>query len=105
MGPQQNLASGKTTAIAKTDGPALVKDEDNLIYQISNIGVIQSRLDSAASEVTSRQDALQQSLTKVVGVDMTKAITDLSQQQNVYKAALASSSVLLQLQQSVMQYL
>jgi hypothetical protein len=29
----------------------------------------------------------------------------LSQQQNVYKAALASSSVLLQLQQSVMQYL
>jgi flagellar hook-associated protein 3 FlgL len=102
---QQNLAAGNVSAIAKTDAPALVKDEDNLIYQVSNNGVIQSRLDSAASDILSRQDALQQSLTKLAGVDMTKAITDLSQQQTVYKAALASSSVLLQLQQSVMQYL
>jgi flagellar hook-associated protein 3 FlgL len=102
---QQNLVAGNVSAIAKTDAPALVKDEDNLIYHVSNNGVIQSRLDSAAADISSRLDALQQSLTKVAGVDMTKAITDLSQQQNVYKAALASSSVLLQLQQSVMQYL
>jgi hypothetical protein len=36
---------------------------------------------------------------------MTKAITDLSQAQSTYQAALASSSVLLRLQQSVMTYL
>ena len=102
---QQNLASGNTAAIAKTDAPALAKDEDNLIYHISNNGVIQSRLDSAAADASNRQSSLQTALTKVAGVDVTKAITDLSQQQSVYQAALASSSVLLQLQQSVMQYL
>ncbi len=76
-----------------------------MIYHISNNGVIQSRLDSAASDASNQQSSLQTALTKVAGVDVTKAITDLSQQQSVYKAALASSSVLLQLQQSVMQYL
>jgi flagellar hook-associated protein 3 FlgL len=102
---QQNLASGNTSVIAKVDQPALTKDEDNLIYHISNNGVIQARLDSAATTATTLQSSLQQSLTKVAGVDMTKAITDLTQAQNAYQAALQSSSVLLKLQQSVLQYL
>jgi flagellar hook-associated protein 3 FlgL len=102
---QKDLASGDTAAIANNDHPALAKDEDNLIYQISNNGVVQTRLDSAATAASNRQGALQQTLTKVAGVDVTQAITDLSRQQTVYQAALASSSVLLQLQQSVMQYL
>ncbi len=102
---QQHLASGNTSAIAKVDQPALTKDEDNLIYHISNNGVIQARLDSAATTTTTLQSSLQQSLTKVAGVDMTKAITDLTQAQNTYQAALQSSSVLLKLQQSVLQYL
>jgi flagellin-like hook-associated protein FlgL len=87
------------------DQPALTKDEDNLIYQISNNGVLQSRLDSAATSTSNLQSSLQQSLTKVAGVDMTKAITELSQAQSTYQAALSSSSVLLQLQQSVLVYL
>ena len=102
---QKDLSTGNTAAIAKTDAPALIKDEDNLIYHVTNNGLIQSRLDSAATDATNRQSSLQAALTKVAGVDVTKAITDLSQQQSVYQAALASSSVLLQLQQSVMQYL
>lgn len=102
---QKDLASGNTANISKVDQPALSKDEDNLIYQISNNGVLQSRLDSAATSASNLQSALQQSLTKVAGVDVTKAITDLSQAQSTYQAALASSSVLLQLQQSVMVYL
>ncbi|HTL19039.1 MAG TPA: flagellar hook-associated protein FlgL [Patescibacteria group bacterium] len=102
---KQDLLSGNTGAILKTDAPALTKDEDNIIYQISNNGVIQARLESAASDASTRQSSLQQSLTKVAGVDVTKAITDLSQTQNIYQAALASSSALLKLQQSVLQYL
>ena len=102
---QKDLASGNTSAISKVDQPALAKDEDNLIYQISNNGVIQSRLDSAATTASNLQSSLQQSFTKVAGVDMTQAITDLSQAQSTYQAALSSSSVLLQLQQSVMVYL
>jgi flagellar hook-associated protein 3 FlgL len=102
---QKDLASGNTTNIAKADQPALSKDEDNLIYQISNNGVVQSRLNLAATTASNLQSSLQQSLTKVAGVDITKAITDLSQAQSTYQAALASSSVLLQLQQSVMMYL
>ena len=102
---QQNLSSGNTTAISKTDQPALTKDEDNLIYHIGNNGVSQAQLESAATLNTNLQSAVQQSLTKVAGVDMTQAITDLSQTQKTYQAALASSSVLLQLQTSVLQYL
>ena len=102
---QKDLASGNTSNIAKVDQPALLKDEDNLIYQIGNNGVVQSRLDSAATNASNLQSSLQQSFTKVVGVDMTKAITDLSQAQSTYQAALSSSSVLLKLQQSVMSYL
>jgi flagellar hook-associated protein 3 FlgL len=102
---QKDLASGNTSNIAKVDQPALAKDEDNLIYQISNNGVLQSRLDSAATTASNQQSSLQQSFTKVAGVDMTKAITALSQAQSTYQAALSSSSVLLQLQQSVMTYL
>lgn len=102
---QKDLASGNTAAIAKTDAPALTKDEDNIIYQISNNGVIQSQLDAAATTATNTQTSDQQSLTKVAGVDMTQAITSLSQAQSTYQAALASSSVLLQLQQSVLTYL
>jgi flagellar hook-associated protein 3 FlgL len=102
---QKDLASGNTANISKVDQPALTKDEDNLIYQISNNGVLQSRLDSAATSNSNLQSSLQQSLTKVAGVDMTKAITDLSQAQSTYQAALASSSVLLQLQQTVLTYL
>lgn len=102
---QKDLAGGNTANISKTDRPALLKDEDNLIYQITNNGVVQSRLQSAATIASNLQSSAQQSLTKVVGVDMTKAITDLSQAQSTYQAALQSSSVLLQLQQSVLQYL
>jgi flagellar hook-associated protein 3 FlgL len=102
---QKDLASGNTSNIAKVDQPALTKDEDNLIYQISNNGVVQSRLDSAATNASNLQNSLQQSFTKVAGVDLTKAITSLSQAQSTYQAALSSSSVLLQLQQSVMVYL
>ena len=102
---QKDLASGNTTAIAKTDAPALSKDEDNLIYNITNNGLIQSRLDSAATMAGNLQSSVQQSFTKIAGVDVTKTITDLSQAQSTYQAALASSSVLLKLQQSVLQYL
>lgn len=102
---QKDLAGGNTSNITKVDQPALGKDEDNLIYHLSNNGVLQSRLESAASVNSDLQNSLQQSMTKVVGVDMTKAITSLSQAQSTYQAALASSSVLLQLQQSVLTYL
>jgi flagellar hook-associated protein 3 FlgL len=102
---QKDLENVDRTAITKLDQPSLAKDEDNLIYQISITGVTLSRLDSAAQSVSTRQQALQQSLTKVAGVDVTKVITDLSQAQSTYQAALASSSVLLQMQQSVLTYL
>jgi flagellin-like hook-associated protein FlgL len=102
---QQNLTAGDTGAVAKVDHASLAKDEENIIYQISNNGVLQTRLDSAATAANNQQSLLQQSLSKVASADVTQAITDLSQAQSTYKAALASSSVLLQLQQSVLQYL
>ncbi|HLH52266.1 MAG TPA: flagellar hook-associated protein FlgL [Verrucomicrobiae bacterium] len=102
---QKDLSSGNTSAIAKSDAPALGKDEDNLIYHIANNGLVQSRLEAGSTTIDNIATADQQSLTKVAGVNMTLAITQLSRAQGTYQAALQSSSVLLQMQQQVMQYL
>jgi flagellar hook-associated protein 3 FlgL len=102
---QNDLQSGDTTAVQSTDAPALTKDEDNIIYQVSANGVAQSRLDSAASAATTQQSALQTAFSNTTGADLTQSITDLSQAQNTYTAALESSSVLLKLQQTLLNYL
>ena len=101
----QDLRNGDTTAITSTDAPALTKDEDNIIYQVANIGVTQTRLASAATAISNQQSAVSTSFSNVAGTDMTQAITDLSQAQTTYTAALQSSSILLQLQGTVLQYL
>lgn len=92
---QNHLRAGDTSAIASTDRPALTKDEDNLLYQISNNGAMQTRLQTAASRASERLLSLEQSISKEADADLTSTLVELSQAQNAYQAALQSGAMLM----------
>jgi flagellar hook-associated protein 3 FlgL len=100
-----HLRAGDTTAIASVDHSALTKDEDNLIYHIANNGVTQAHLESAATSTASQLSDLRTTATNVSGADVTESIVQLTQTQSTYQAALQSSSVLLQMQQVLLNHL
>lgn len=102
---QNDLLAGNTSAISKTDSPALTQDQNNIIYQVANNGAIQSRLSLAASAASNDQTSLQQSLTNVAGANLTQTLTQLTQTQNAYQAALQTTSSILQLKQYLLAYL
>jgi len=99
---QNHLLAGDTASINTVDQPALAKDEDNIINQVSNNGAVQSRLDVAASAASARTSSLNTSLTNVAGADLAQTLTQLTQAQNAYQAALQSSASILQLRTSLL---
>lgn len=99
---QNHLLASDTSSIHSVDQPALAKDEDNIIYQVSNNGAVQSRLDVAASAATTRQSAISASLNTVAGADLAETLTKLTQAQNAYQIAMQSSASILQLRSSLL---
>jgi len=102
---QNDLLAGNTNAISSTDAPALSTDQNNIIYQVANNGAIQARLNLAASAASTNQTSLQESLTNVAGANLTQTLTNLTQTQNAYQAALQTASSILQLKQYLLAYL
>jgi flagellar hook-associated protein 3 FlgL len=102
---QNHLLTGDAQSIASGDRAALGQDEDNLIFHTARNSVLLSRLDVAASVLGSQQSALQQSLSNVAGADLTATLVQLSQTQNAYQVAVQSSATLMQLQQTLLNYL
>ena len=102
---QNDLQAGNTTAINSTDLPALGKDSDNIILHIADNGAVQTRLNAAASQADARTQALQKSISNTSGVDMAQTLTQLSQAQNAYQAAIQSSAGILQMQGTLLNYL
>jgi flagellar hook-associated protein 3 FlgL len=94
---QQNLANGDTGAIASTDAPALSNDEDNIVSQISANGVIQSALTAASNIATAQSTNLTTQISGDTSADMATTLTELSQTQTAYEAALESGTKVLQI--------
>jgi flagellar hook-associated protein 3 FlgL len=92
---QNHLLAGDTAAISTTDAPALIKDEDNILYQVTNIGVTQTRLEAAASSADAQSQSIQKMISNEAGADMTQTLTQLNQAQTSYQAALQSASGIL----------
>lgn len=92
---QNHLLAGDTTSIASTDRPALAKDDENILYQISNNGAAQTRLDAAATLADSRSQALDKSISKQVDADITDTLVQLNQAQYAYQAALQSGASMM----------
>ncbi len=100
---QNNLQSGNTAAITSTDSANLQKDENNLLYQISNNGAVQNHLTSAATFAANQSSSLDQMISNSSSADLVQTMVQLSQAQTAYQAALQSSAKIMQL--SLLNYL
>ena len=85
---QSDLESGNTSAISSTDAPALQTDEDNIVDQISANAVTQSALSAASSLATAQSTNLTTQISGDTSADMATTLTELSQTQTAYEAAL-----------------
>jgi flagellar hook-associated protein 3 FlgL len=94
---QNDLTSGNTTAIAATDAGNVQKDDDNLLYQISNNGVMQNRLNAAATFATNNSQSLDTMISNASSADMVQTMVQLNQAQTAYQAALQSGAKIMQL--------
>jgi flagellar hook-associated protein 3 FlgL len=68
-----------------------------MTYQIANNGNVQTQLNTAASFATSQSTSLSGLISNASGADLVKTMTDLSQTQTAYQAALQSSAAIMQL--------
>ena len=96
--PNKNISS-----ITGADTDALKKDSNNLLYHISNNGVVQSRLDVANTQLTNNIGTLNTSISNQTSADLVQTITQLNQAQNSYQAALQSGAKIMQL--SILNYI
>jgi flagellar hook-associated protein 3 FlgL len=94
---QNNLLAGNKAAIISTDVPALQKDENNILYQISNNGAVQTRLNSAATLAGDTSSSLDQMISKASNADIVQTMVQLNEAQNAYQAALQSGAKIMQL--------
>ena len=93
---QSNLASGNTSAISSANAPALTKDDDNIITQISANGVMQSALTAANSIATAQSTNIASQISGDTNADLATTMTSLDQTQTAYEAALESGMMVMQ---------
>jgi flagellar hook-associated protein 3 FlgL len=94
---QNDLLSGNTSAITGTDAANLQNDEDNMTYQVAYNGNVQTRLNTASSFATSQSNSLTGLVSNASSADLATTMTQLTQVQTAYEAALESSSAIMQL--------
>jgi flagellar hook-associated protein 3 FlgL len=100
---QTDLTSGNTSAISSTDAPAVTKDEDNIISAISANGVLQSTLTNANNVAAARATNITTRISSQTSADLATTLTQLSQAQTAYQAALESGTKIMSL--SLLDYL
>jgi flagellar hook-associated protein 3 FlgL len=100
---QNNLLAGNTSAVTGTDTANLQNDENNLTYQVAYNGNVQTRLNTASSFATSQTNSLTGLISNASSADLATTMTQLSQAQTAYQAALQSSASIMQL--SILNYL
>lgn len=99
---RNDLQAGDTSAIS-TDSSNLQNDVNNVSYQVANNGTIQTRLNNAASFVSSTSTTLDTMISNQSSADLVTTMTEFSQAQNAYQAALESGTKIMQM--SILNYL
>jgi flagellar hook-associated protein 3 FlgL len=94
---QNDLLAGNTSAISGTDNANLQNDENNLTYQVAYNGNVQTQLTTAASLATSQSNSLTGLISNASSADLATTMTQLTQVQTAYEAALESSTAIMQL--------
>jgi len=100
---RDNLLAGNKTAITSTDSVNLLKDENNIAYQVANNGVQQNQLIAAATFATSRSESLDKMISNASSADIMQTMVQLNQAQTSYQAALQSGAKIMQL--SILNYI
>lgn len=100
---QNDLLAGNTSAVSGADTANLHNDENNLTYQVAYNGNVQTRLTTAASFATSQTNSLTGLISNASSADLAQTLTQLTQAQTAYQAALQSSAAIMQL--SILNYL
>jgi flagellar hook-associated protein 3 FlgL len=100
---QQNLASGNTSAITSTNSANLTKDENNIVSNIAQNGVVQSTLQAAGTAATQMSATLTTQTSSLTGADLATTLTQLDQTQTALQAALQSGVMIMNL--SILNYL
>jgi flagellar hook-associated protein 3 FlgL len=94
-----HLRSGVTAdrdALRTTDLAALSTNLDNVSQARATAGAVMSRLDSAKSRLADVETTTTELLSNTEDTDLTKAILELTNQQNAYQAALRSGASVIQ---------
>jgi flagellar hook-associated protein 3 FlgL len=92
---QQDLAAGNTTAISSTDSPAITQDDNHIITQISANGVMQAGLNAASSMASTATTDIATQISGETNADLAQTMTQLSQTQTAYQAALESGAMMM----------
>ena len=100
---QNHLLAGDTAAINSTDISNLGKDEENILYQVSSNGAVQSQLEAADAVASARQSSLGSLVSREADADLAQTLVRLNETQSAYQAALQIGSTILK--QSLMDYL
>ena len=94
-----DLRSGSATgydALRNGDLKNLTDNQDALNQSRATVGATMSRLDSAKSRLQDIETTTTKLLSETEDTDLAKAILDLTNQQNVYQAALRSGASIIQ---------
>ena len=100
---RDHLLAGDKAAITATDSVNLQKDENNIAYQVANVGVRQNQLTAAASFALNRAQGLDQMISNESSADIMQTMVQLNQAQTSYQAALQSGTKIMQL--SILNYI
>jgi flagellar hook-associated protein 3 FlgL len=92
---QQDLTAGDTSAISSTDSPNLTKDEDHVVTQISGNAVLQSTLEAAGNVASQNATSIDTEMSDDTSADMATTLTQLSQTETTYEAALESGTMVM----------
>lgn len=93
---RDHLLSNDGASIGTTDLAAIDSAMSNLLNVRADVGARTNRLDSALTRQESLKARLTGLLSKTEDTDFAEAITDFTNQQNVYQAALAAGAKALQ---------
>jgi flagellar hook-associated protein 3 FlgL len=94
---RNDLQSGSTSAVSGTDLQNLTKDQDNISSHVAANGVVQSQLQTAGNVASQTTLNINTQLGTETNADLAQVLTELSQAQNSYTAALETGSKLMQI--------
>ena len=88
------LQSGDTSAVSATQS-GLTTGENTIISAVAETGGMQTRIEAAQSELSSRATTLDTLISNEDSTDLSTAVVKLSQAQTAYQAALAGGSKIM----------